>query len=163
MRTSIACLTILGLLTGCGSLPAARPVLSSSVLHGVTRPGRTAFHADLAAATDPARGTTPGAVAATLDLTFRDAERFEYRLVVWNAATTYTTISLREAGRPGASVELATGLEVRGAYAQVRGTGVLDERADGATLLERLRGATSTFAVVISGVGGAAALQGSLE
>lgn len=163
MRLSITAAALLSLLTGCGGLSASRTVLSSRALHATPYPGRVEFHADLTAAGDSGHASEPGAVAATLDLTFRDAERFEYRLVVWNAATTYTTIALVGAGDPAVEMDLAIGLEVRGAYAQVRGTGVVSTLPDNATLLERLRANPGRFSVRLLAATGSVGLEGRLE
>jgi hypothetical protein len=133
----LACLALVSVVVGCAGAPSARSALSSGL--PVAGAGRVmvALRAELAAV-QPER-SAPESASATLEIFFRDAERFEYRLVVKNATIADATLALVDREDGGARIVLATDLAVRGAYVQVRGTGTLAGQPAAVSLVERLR------------------------
>jgi hypothetical protein len=104
-------------------------------------------------------------VNGTLELRFRDAEEFEYRLVLQNAGSApYTTLAIHRMGASTPLANLATDVELQGSYVQMRGTGAARVMLNGATLLEALRRSPGDFEVRLTGsTGGTPLLRGVIQ
>ncbi|HEX9565181.1 MAG TPA: hypothetical protein VF981_14460 [Gemmatimonadaceae bacterium] len=156
-------LVIVGVAAGCVSLPSRSVARQAGVSEASsTATGRMVFRAGLApeTGTEARQGPT-----GTLELVFRDEERFEYVLILRDAsqALYHSAIVVRKGASESLAV-LAAGVELRGAYVQLRGTGTFPVESQGETVLEELRRAPGAFEVFVKTSGGASPnLRGSIR
>lgn len=121
----------------------------------------SAFVADLSVpAVDD---TTVRSPTGRLSLTFRSHEHFEFDLILRDGGSTpWVAVWITRAGTPEPVATIVSGIELRGAYSQLRGTGVLPSADAGPTLLERLRSAPGQYQVRVTSGGDSQPLTGSL-
>ncbi len=151
---------VCGILLGaCGSIPRPAPFTTGLLMVPSGTRAPSSFRAELFSGEQGIRADLP---QGSLELDFRDSRRFEYRLIVRNASTT-TFSSLVLVVSPGREVVLASELELRGSYVQVRGTGSLAGDEPGVGVLESLRRAGGRFEVRLLPDAGSGSLRGVLN
>lgn len=107
--------------------------------------------------------TTVPAASGRLSLTFRSHEHFEFDLILRDGgASPWVAASIVRVGVAEPVATIVTGVELRGAYAQLRGTGVLPSQDAGPTLLERLRSAPGDYQVRVTSTAEELILTGPL-
>lgn len=157
----VASLITLVALSAC-SVAAGRSGLSTigGVRLSSARPS-SAFVAEFAG---PAvADSTHRSPSGRLSLTFRTHEHFEFDLILRDGGSTpWVAVGIIRNGSPVPVATIVSGIELRGAYSQLRGTGVLPSADAGPTLLERLRSAPGQYQVRVTSAGDSQSLTGPL-
>ena len=123
--------------------------------------GVVTFEAELSGPRSP--DSTVKAPSGRMTITFRDAEHFEYDIVVRDAGeVTYVAAWVVPIGRSEPVAVVVSDVSLGGNYAQLRGTGVTGATMAGPNLLERLRIRPGDYEVWVPSLSGGGVLAGVL-
>lgn len=153
IAATLACLALPGCLVQRGaSVQGVAPISAAK--------GPVTFEAELRGPVSDSATRPP---TGRITITFRDAEHYEYDMVVRDAgAATYIAAWIVPVGRTEPLAVLVSDVSLQGEFAQLRGTGVTAAAVAGPSLLERLRIRPADYEIRVPSMKGHEPLAGAL-